>query len=174
MIIKKKFVVAALGLALSLGAAQSAFAASEDVSSKDKAAKQAQMSEWKVKTAATKSELQALRTQQKALTEQIKTLHAANKVERKALTADEKAALKQSLAEPANQNKAQHKSIEAIRAQKKALYLQVKTAKQAGNYDAGVAALEQIIELKEQIIQAKQAILVLQQSLQSVLSEANV
>jgi len=172
--ISKKIVVTVLGLALSFGAAQSVFAAATDAASNDKAAKQAMKVEWKEETAALKSELQGLRVQQKELTAQIKTLFEANKATRKALTKDEKAALKQSLVEISKQIKAQHTSIEAIRSQKKALFIQVKAFKESGDIEAGVGAFEQIIDLKEQIIQAKLSILDLQKNLQNALSAKSV
>lgn len=172
--ISKKIVVTVLGLALSFGAAQSAFAAATDATSTDKAAKQAMKVEWKEETTALKSELQGLRVQQKELTTQIKTLLEANKATRKALSKEEKAVLKQSLGEISKQIKAQHTSIEANRSQKKALFIQVKALKKSGDIEAGVTALEQIIDLKEQIIQAKLAILDLQKNLQNALSAKSV
>jgi hypothetical protein len=45
--------------------------------------------------------------------------------------------------------------------------------KKAGDSDAGVAALEEIVSLKEQIIEAQQEILNLQLELQSALNGAN-
>jgi hypothetical protein len=172
--IKKKMILAVLGLALSVGAAQSAFAASTDTTGNGPSVKQTQRSEWKDQTAMLKNQLVSLRTEQKALTEQIKTLHESNKLARKVLTKEQRAVLKESLKDLWQQIKAQHVSIQSLRAQKQALWVQVKEARQAGNPDGGVAALEQIISLKEQIIQAKQAILVLQQSLQAALNSTNI
>ncbi|MBC8080649.1 MAG: hypothetical protein H7X86_09910 [Gorillibacterium sp.] len=167
---KKKMIMATLVLALSLSVSQSAFAATTETPSNDKAAKQAQNVEWKAATEALKTELLGLRSEQKALSAQIKTVREANKEAHKALSAEEKAALKESLTIIKQQIKAQHSAILVIRSQKQALFMQVKAEKKAGNYAAGIADLEQIIQLKEQIIQIKQSILVLQQSLQSALS----
>ncbi|TFE23733.1 hypothetical protein [Cohnella luojiensis] len=167
---KKKLIVAMLGLALSVGTAQSAFAANEAGTSSVDSTKQAQKTEWKEATQALKIQLVVLRAEQQALTAQIKALRISNKVAHKALTQEQKAALKETLSDLAGQIKSQHSSINSIRAQKQAHWALVKVARKEGNTAAGVANLEQIISLKEQIIQAKEAILVLQQSLQAALS----
>ncbi|MFC5528856.1 hypothetical protein [Cohnella yongneupensis] len=168
---KKKFIVAALGLALTIGTAQSAFAATADASGAS--AKKTQHAEWKAQTAALKSELASLRAEQKTLTALIVQQHNANKAARTGLSAEAKAALKATLKSLAQQIKAERASIETVRTQKQALWMQVKAARQAGDTATGVADLEQIVTLKGQIIDAKQQIVTLQQSLQAALNGAS-
>jgi len=168
--LKKRTVLAILGLALSIAAVPSAFADEAGSDVLDKPAAQVSHSAWKESTALLKSQLETLRAEQKSLVTQIQGLHASSTSTRKELTKEEKAVLKASLRELDQQIKAQHTSIASLRTQKQALWAQVKAAKKAGDASSGVSALEQIISLKEQIIQAKQAILALQQSLQVTLT----
>ncbi|QGQ99706.1 hypothetical protein EHS13_35015 [Paenibacillus psychroresistens] len=170
--LKKKMAVAVMALALSLSVVPSAFAATTGTTA-EKAAKKEQHQVWKDQTASLKAQLVSLRTEQKALAVQIKTLQASNKAAKKTLTKQEKTALKVTLANLAQQIKAQQTSIETQRSQKQALWVQVKTAKAAGNVSSGLADLEQIISLKQQIIQEKNTVLALQQSLQTLLNGSN-
>jgi len=174
---KRKAIVSALGLALSLGAAGSAFAADATADGTAGAGTKqvvaAQASAWRSETAALKKQLMSLRAQQKELIAQIRKLRTSNKATFKGLTKEEKKALQAQLSGLAKQIKAQHDAIASERAQKQAQWAQLKAAKKAGDSDAGVAALEEIVSLKEQIIEAQQEILNLQLELQSALNGAN-
>ncbi|KIL37375.1 hypothetical protein SD71_01495 [Cohnella kolymensis] len=164
----KKVAAVVLGVALSVTAAQSVFAASPG-SASNVSVKKAQHSAWTEQTTVLKTQLESLRTQQKSLAVDIKALHVSNKSARKGIAKEQKAAIKASLRDLAQQMKTIHASIESLRAQKQAQWLQLKEAKKAGQTEVGVAALEQIVSLKGQIIQAKQSVLSLQQTLQQAL-----
>lgn len=168
---KRKAIVAAMGLVLTLGAAGSAFAA-DGTSGDDAKQVGSQSAAWRSETAALRQQLASLRAQQKELIAQIQQLHASNKSALKGLTKEEKQALKAKVLDLAKQAKAEHEAIANERAQKQAQWEQLKSAKAAGNSDAGMAALEQIVSLKGQIVEAQQRILTLQQELQSALNGA--
>lgn len=172
---KKKAVVTVLGLALSLGAAGSAFAAEAGPGASAGSASGSavtQAADWKGEVAALKKQLEALRAEQKQLVAQMKKLHASNKAAYKGLTKEERKAVKPTLAELAKQIKERHDAIVSLRKEKTAEWAKAKAAKEAGDSAAGVAALERIVSLKEQIIAKQQEILTLQLQIQSALGGA--